>query len=97
MVTVTMVAYFTAGAAVSLGYALVLWMSAHAIVRQRSIAPLVTGVVLRLGLLIAAACALISTEPDSASVLAALLGFLVTRALVMAAVPGLAPPPGGET
>ena len=52
MVTVTMIAYFTAGAAVSLGYALVLWMSAHAIVRQRSIAPLVTGVVLRLGLLI---------------------------------------------
>jgi hypothetical protein len=57
----------------------------------------VTGVVLRLGLLVAAAYALIATEPESSSVLAALLGFLVTRALVMAAVPGLAPPPGGET
>jgi hypothetical protein len=92
-----MVAYFTAGAAVSLGYALVLWMSASAIVRQRSIAPLVAGVAMRLGLLTAATYTLIATEPDSASVLAALLGFLVTRALVMAAIPGLAPPPSGET
>ena len=97
MVTITMIAYFTAGAAVSLGYAFVLWISACAIVRQRSIAPLVTGVAIRLGLLIAAACALIWMQPDSTSVLAALLGFLLTRALVVAAVPSRAHPPRGET
>ena len=97
MVTVTMIAYFTAGAAISLGYAFVLWISARAIVRQRSIAPLVTGVAVRLGLLIAAACALIWMHPGSASVLAALLGFLLTRALAVAAVHSRAHPPRGET
>ena len=95
MIAVTQIAYFTAGAALAFGYALGLWMSARAIVQHRSIAPLITGIGARFGLLIGATFALLAMQPDGACLLSTLFGFLVTRALIVAAVPSRTQPPQG--
>jgi len=78
-----------AGVAAALVYLLMLWVSVSAAIRRRSATPLILGTVARLGLFVLLGGALWWLRPEPTGVIAAALGFLVTRTLVIRRVPGL--------
>jgi len=78
-----------AGIAAALVYLLMLWMSVSTAIRRRSATPLILGTVARLGLFVLLGVALWWLRPEPASLVAAALGFLVTRTLVIRRVPSL--------
>jgi hypothetical protein len=78
-----------AGVAVALVYLLLLWVSVSAAIRHSSATPLVLGTVARLGLLMLLGAGLFWLRPEPTGIIAAALGFLVTRTLVIRQVPSL--------
>ncbi len=80
---------FVGGIAAALVYLLMLWMSVSAAIRRRSATPLILGTVARLGVFVLLGGALWWLRPEPASLIAGVLGFLVTRTLVIRRVPSL--------
>lgn len=78
-----------AGIAVALLYLLLLWVSISAAIRRRSATPLILGTAARLGVFVLLGAALFWLRPEATAIIAAALGFLVTRTVVIRQVPSL--------
>ena len=80
---------FAGRIAAALVYLLMLWVSVSAAIRRRSATPLILGTVARLGLFVLLGAALWWLRPEPAGLLAGVLGFVLTRTLVIRRVPSL--------